>query len=191
MSEELKALILERERTQARELAGEIIFKPQLSVWMILIPVIFIYYFWRFQQYSQGTRDFIRNYLHPREAALDEAEGALRDGRKPDIGPLIPQDNLPREAVQPYAAWLRLLVEHYIDLLKTDGSRVDACIRKCYSNRTNYLLYLNRLKKAEARLNEALMPGLTAGNSDVPETIQRMEACCEKLRRKEATRIFP
>ena len=93
--------------------------------------------------------------------------------------------------MKPYAAWLRLLVEHYIDLLKADGSRADACIRKSYGSRTHYLLFLNRLKKAEARLNEALMPGLTADNSDVPETIRRMESCCEKIRCKDAARIFP
>lgn len=82
--------------------------------------------------------------------------------------------------MKPYAAWLRLLVEHYIDLLKADGSRADACIRKSYGSRTHYLLFLNRLKKAEARLNEALMPGLTADNSDVPETIRRMESAARR-----------
>ncbi len=191
MIDALKPLILEHERDQARQLASEIIFRPQLSVWMVLIPVIFVYYFWRLQRYSQGSRDFLQNYLQPREDALEEACQALREGRKPDVGPLIPHSHLPKEAVQPYAAWLRLLVEHYTDLLKAGGKGADGCIRKAYGNRTHYLLYLNRLKKAETRLNEALMPGLTADNSDVPETIQRMEACCEKLRRKEAARIFP
>ncbi len=191
LPEERKTAILDHERDQARKLASEVIFRPQLSIWMILIPVIFVYYFYRLQRYAQGNRDFIRNYLQPREDALEAACAALAADRNPDIGPLIPRDHLPKEAVKPYGAWLRLLTEHYTDLLKSEGKGADGCIRKAYGNRTNYLLFLNRLKKAEADLNKALLPNLTAENSDVPETVKQIEECNERLRRQEAGRIFP
>ena len=46
--EEKAKMILDHEEWFAESLAIKIVEKPTLSVWMILIPIVFIYYFYRF-----------------------------------------------------------------------------------------------------------------------------------------------
>ena len=40
--------ILAEERRFAWQVGASVIDKPKLAVWMILIPVFFIFYFWEF-----------------------------------------------------------------------------------------------------------------------------------------------
>ena len=56
--DEKLALILDQEKTFAKSVAGLVIEKPKLSIWMILIPIIFVHYFYRWNQYSEGLKKF-------------------------------------------------------------------------------------------------------------------------------------
>ncbi|CAB5105998.1 hypothetical protein D3OALGA1CA_3928 [Olavius algarvensis associated proteobacterium Delta 3] len=188
---EKKDLILQYEELQAQILAGRVIFKPPLTAWYILMPLIFIYYFYRLQKYSQSRKDFVHNYMLSRRRALEEVADAVETHRPPDIDSFREFTTVPAEATPQYIAWIRVLVDHYTDLLRCDGTCCEDLIRSAYDGRGNYLLFLNRLNRIEHKLNRALTPGLEVDIPDVMETITLMETQVEQMRRAEAERIFP
>jgi hypothetical protein len=72
--------ILAYERQFAFKLAGHVLEKPRMNVWMILIPIIIVYHMFRFQKYVDGKKKFTSNYLKTREQALESARGVVAEG---------------------------------------------------------------------------------------------------------------
>lgn len=188
---EKEDLIIRYEELQAQLLAGRVIFKPPLTAWYILMPLIFLYYFYRLQKYAQSRKDFVYNYMRSRRRALEEVAVALEEHRQPDIDGFREFTTVPEEALDAYMDWIRVLADHYTDLLQCDGTCCEDLIRSAYDGRGNYLLFLNRLNRSEHKLNRALIPGLEVDIPDVLETITLMETQVEQMRRAEAERIFP
>ena len=184
-------LILRYETRQAQKLADKVIFKPPLTVWYILIPVIFVYYFYRLNRYTSGRKEFVDHFMLSRRRAIEAAaECAARD-RPASIDTLVSQARVPAEATGPYKAFARVLVEHYMDLFKAAGRDYDTLVRAAYRTRGNYLIFLNRLGQVEKELDKALAPGLSAEHPAVGETIALIEEQATRLRRAEAERVFP
>ena len=90
---------------------------------------------------------------------------------------------------KPYASWMRVLVEHYMDLLSATGDSFESLVRSAYHNRTNYLLTLNRLSTVEKEFYAALKPQMAATEGAV-EIITTIETQSQHLRRKLAEQIF-
>ena len=84
----------------------------------------------------------------------------MRSGRLCDIDGLVTQAEIPENTVDEYSAWIRVLCDHYADLLGAEGDSIEALIKSIYKNRTNFLLFLNRLNETEKRFNAALSPHL-------------------------------
>ena len=188
---EKKALILEHETAFARNLATYVIDRPKLSVWMILIPILFVYYFYRFQRYAEGRKTFAEHYLMSRTRALDEAFHALNSGREPDIDHLARLSDVP-DAIRPFQAdVIRVLVNHFVSLLRTDGDDFETLVRSAYRDRTNYLLFLNRLNQTEKEVYTGLTSHLRETQEEVNTVVRTIELQSEKLRREEAERILP
>jgi len=183
--------ILKHEEIFADSLALCVVDKPQLNVWMILVPIIFVYFFYRYQRFSSGRKAFAENYMIGRKRAINEALLAVGSDKDPDADAMARLSNLPDGAHQKYAALLSILMDHYIDLLSSDGNDFNALIRSVYKRRANYLLFMNRLNQAEKVLNVALKPHLSATTENVDEIINVIETNSEKLRRETAERIFP
>ena len=70
MIEMKKKLIINYEEIQAQRLASKVIFKPPLVIWYIIIPVIFIHYFYRLQVYSQNRKEFVTHYMRARRRTI-------------------------------------------------------------------------------------------------------------------------
>ena len=126
-----------------------------------------------------------------RKRAINEALLAVGSDKDPDADALARLSNLPDDAHQKYAALLSILMDHYIDLLSSDGNDFNALIRSVYKRRANYLLFMNRLNQAEKVFNVALKPHLSATTENVDEIINVIETNSEKLRRETTERIFP
>jgi hypothetical protein len=188
--QEKRQLILQEERSFAAALAAQVIDKPRLSIWMILIPIIFVFFFYRFQKYVAGKKNFADHYLGIRERALAEALAVVEGGRPQALAPLLPLSDLPVEARRCHIEWLELLVDHFTDLLRAKGEGFDALIRSAYKSRSNYLLFLNRLNQAEKALNRALVGQLRATTHAVDNTVNAIEQASEKLRRERAEAVF-
>jgi hypothetical protein len=183
-------LIRSNETTFAYSLSAIVIEKPKISVWMILIPIILVYHMYRHKSYVEGRKSFAENFLITRDRALEAAVRSIANEGPLDELAVVKEANIPESTKKEYAAWVRVLMAHYKDLLLCEGDSFDALVRSAYKNKTNYLLFLNMLNKSEKRFNAALKPHLQATTKGVGEIIDRMEKGSEKLRYQEADRIF-
>lgn len=188
---EKRDMILARETAFANAVSAAVIDKPQLSLWMILIPVIFVHFFYRFNKYSQGRKEFSRHFLLTRERSLNAVMEALESDRKPDTNKIRQMATIPEGTSKTYIEWLKVMMDHYSDLLTSAGESYEEMIRSVYKNRTNYLLFLNRLGEAEKAFDNALKPHLQKETDGVNDIVNKIEVRTTQLRRDEASRIFP
>jgi hypothetical protein len=186
-----KELILEHDRKFAARLAAHVLVKPKLSVWMIFIPFIFIFYFQDFSKYKKQRKEFLDNWLLSRKKALNEAEEAIDEKRKPDTQRLALQANLKAKVTGKYDRFLAVMANHYTLLLTTGGDTYESLIRSAYRSRQgDFLFFINQLADAEKALNKALAPGLRRTSEGVGGTIKKIENGSDKLRRQEINKIF-
>jgi len=68
-----KAFILEYEEKFANSVSLAVIDKPKLSTWMILMPIIFLYYFYQMKKYADGRKAFSRHFILTRKRSLEAA----------------------------------------------------------------------------------------------------------------------
>ncbi len=184
-------MILAEERQLARQVSARVIDKPKLAVWMILIPVFFVFYFWQLRRYADGRRTFAEKFLITRRRALDEALRACEADRSPDVEPLVQAGDVPSPLRREYRRWVIPLAEHYCDLLRAHGGSYAALVRSVYKNRTNYLLFLNRLNQVEREFDAALKPHLDPATENANGIIKLMEESTAAVRREMAEAIFP
>lgn len=187
---EKSAMILEHEEKFANILSNHVIDKPRLSLWIILIPIFFVFYFNQLNRYRNGCKMFAEHYLVSKKRALNEAVEVIDTGREPDIPALAKLSDMPDEVRQKQTDVLAVLVEHYTILLKSHGEDFASLIRAAYGNLTNYLLFLNRLGQAEKEVNRALKPRLEESHEGINDVVSRMESHSERLRRGIAEGIF-
>jgi hypothetical protein len=186
-----RSLILAGEKQFAARVSALVIDKPRLDVWMILIPVFFIFYFWQLKRYARGRRTFAEKFLITRERALDEALRSAETGKDPDAGTVVQAADIPDEVRKDYRRWVTFLVDHYRDLILAHGGTYPALIRSTYKSRSNYLLFLNRLNQVEREFDAALKPHLEKSTEGVNGIIKLMEESASDLRRQFAEEIFP
>ena len=178
------------ERQFAHLLSLQVIDRPTLSVWMILIPIIFVHYFYRFNKFNTGRKEFAKNYLVSRLRALEESLRVSETGHKPDIEKLTAQASLPKNALPAYRELLRVLIDHYADLLRARGETYEELVRSAYGNRSSFLLFVNGLNKVEKNLDSALKPDMEEVTEGFDEVVALIERFSDKLRREDAERIF-
>lgn len=183
-------IIEKNEQMFAIRLGSRVIHKPKLSIWMILIPVIFVYYFFQLNKYKQGRTDFADNYLITRMRALDAARAAVVKAKAPDVEKLVHLATLPPETLGAYRKLLIVLLQHYTDLLRAEGVAIAELVRSSYRNRTNYLLFCNRLNQVERELNAALRPHMKDNIEGFDDAVQRIESVSAQLRHNDAEKFF-
>lgn len=183
-------LILKYEEDFAHQLATRVIMKPRLTLWIILIPIFIVFYIMQLQKCINGRKGFAGHYLLGKRRALDEAVEIVRTGRKADIKKLVQLSDAPDIGGRERAEVLSILVEHFTNLLQSDGADYDELVRSQYRNQTNYLLFLNRLNRAEQDFNAVLSPHLKNEHDGVNGVVRTMELQSEKLRRETAEKIF-
>jgi hypothetical protein len=184
-----KELILDRERDFANAIGAAIFERPRVSFWMIMIPLLFIYFIFRMQKYRDGRIKFDEEFIAARSRALEVAVEAVATGTRPDIDRTVRQSDLAGTIEKPYGSWVRVQVEHYMDLLSATGDSFKSLVHSAYHNRTNYLLTLNRLNTVEKEFYAALKPQLDA-TEGAAEIITTIEIQSQHLRRRFAEQIF-
>lgn len=187
-----KQHILEHESKLAHQLAALVLDKPKPPVWMIFIPVFFVFFVQKMNQYKSGLKDFVENYLKSRRRALEAALEAEETGNPTDLNKFTEtMGNIPDPAKPLFAEWMGVLIDHYRLLLASQGASHAALVRSGYRNKTNYLLFCNCLNKAENAYSMALLPELDGDNQDLRHVIEKIDACVTDLRRRDADTIFP
>jgi len=187
--ERKKELILQRELMFANAIGAEVFEKPKVSYWMVLIPILFLYFIYRMQRFKNGRMKFDQEFMTTRRRAMDLAVEAAETGVKPNLDRIARESGLTDALEKPYASWLRALVDYYLDLLSANGDSFDALVRATYHNRTNYLLTLNRLSTVEKEFYTALKPQLAA-TEGAAAVVATIEEHSRRLRRDLAEQIF-
>lgn len=181
---------MEHEEQFAHTLAVHVLDKPKLSLWMILIPIIFVFYFYQLQKFTAGRKTFVEHYLISRKRSLDEAFEAVTSGKDPDIGKLAGLSDVPEDIRTHQARVFSILVDHYITLLRSDGDDFASLVQSAYKSLSHYLLYLNSLNNAEKDRDNALKPHLEKTQEGIDAVVKNIEFHSEKLRREIAEKIF-
>lgn len=176
-------LALERKRDEitrndlimAKRLARKVIDKPEIPVWMILIPIFFIFQAFKIKQYSKGLERFADHYLVSRKRALAIAyESAQEKGSNysDSLDELIV--NIPEKARSVYREWMSLLISHYLNLLNASGESYSELILSHYQDKSSFLQSCYRVIDAEHAYNQALMPVIEGEREELRSVLSRM-----------------
>lgn len=188
---EKQILIDHHEKTTARRLAVMVIDKPVPPIWMIFVPVFFVFFASKMKQYSKGLEEFADNYLISRRWALETAAVAVENATTADIEAVLKRAaSIPETARPLYRAWIELLTEHYRMLLSAEGNNHPALVRAAYHSKSGYLLFCDRLGKAENALNHALLPAFDTHHDDIKDVIEKMSSATKEIRSEDLSIIF-
>lgn len=186
-----KALILDNENTMAHQLAVRVVDKPEPPIWMIFVPIFFVFFAPKVKEYKKGLKTFAEHYQISRSWALEAAMEAVAHDHALDVDAVLHRlEGIPEAAQAPYRAWLLLLAEHYRRLLVGRGENYPALVRSAYHSASSYLLFCDSLGKAENSLNRAMLPGVEGERQDVDAVMDTMASTIAELRRQEAAAIF-
>lgn len=188
---ERSRIILDYEESMARRLASMVLEKPKPPIWMILIPVFFVFYASKLQEYKKGLQSFADHYLVSRKRALEVACEAIEQKTEPAIDQLIARaDTIPEAAIPLYRDWITLLIDHYRNLLATGAGNVSAMAQDHYRSKTNFLLFSRQLGKAEDAFNAALLPVVEGESEDIDFIARRLQSSLKELHQKEVESLF-
>lgn len=184
-------LLLTYERQQAKRLARMIIDRPKPPLWMIFVPVFFVFFAWKMKEYKNSIASFAANWMITRERCLDAACTAIEAGAEPRLEPIVTAaTEIPASAVAPYREWISLLTGYYCRLLEGQGDSARELIGNHCRNRSNYLLTLRQISSSEQVYHQALLPSMPGDASDLQATIEKISASVATLQREQADAIF-
>ena len=185
-----RELILAHERRFAGYVAGEVVDKPVLAMWMILIPVFFVFYFYQLKRYKSGLKDFSENFLLTRKRTLDAVWEGATSKTTADLERVVELSDIPSEALDHYRVWVELLADHYFLLIRARGGSYDELVKAAYKKKSNYRQRLENLNQVEADLNTALAPLLPGDEETIEMVIKSMQDSVKRLRQSQSKEIF-
>lgn len=187
--ERKKEKILEQETTFAYQIGAAVLERPKVSIWMILVPILFLYFIYQMQKYKSSFTKFTEDFMITRKRALDVAVESVEKDAEPDVDRIVGESSLSDTLRPPYESWVRVLVEYYSDLLAASGDSFESLVQSAYNSQTNYLLILNRLGMAEKGFYSAIKTQMadTQGSQAIIATIEERS---QSLRRDLARQVF-
>lgn len=184
-----KELILEAELDFTRSIARALFEKPTVSFWMILIPVLLVYFIYRMKKYQNGRRRFEAEFMLTRRKAVDLAAQSETFDRPPRIDDCVQSAGLSAELAEPYRRLLSTLVAYHRTLLSADGDDYEELIRAAFPRRADFLDAIHNIGAAEKAFHDALRPGLRATPGAL-EIIAVIEDRARRLRLQAAEALY-
>ena len=190
-------LMLARDCRLAKSVSLKVIKPKPISVWEMLIPVIFILSYMK----AKDRREiFAQNLLFTKKLALEAAFGIVK--KKNSIEDVtieiktktdallssMPTDVYSDEIRQEQMKEIDLLIEHYGKLMQAEGEDYASLVIDAYQTKENYVAFQGKLKTAEKQVAQAAQQ--TLGDKADPTMVARIEAATDKLRLAEVERIF-
>lgn len=188
-------IIYSHEENFAYALAKRVVKKPEVSVWMILIPILFIHHAHKINQYKTGVKQFAGGILSSKKKALDKSYKEVSTGEELNYGtddyfPDVELKTLHERALgQKQAKVIRIMESHYKALFNTEGESMTELLRKAYGGTGDYRHYLNRMYEAEKELNRYLVENVHT-NGDSIAVVRQIEKSCQELREEELKAFF-
>jgi hypothetical protein len=181
----------------AQGLAASLIRPKTLTVWEIMIPVIFIL---NYAKLKQSREVFIQNQMFTKKMALDAAlDMQKKDASKETV--MVQIQSKTKELVTSvpggiYSDDIRrqqlkeidLLVDHYTRLLNAEGKDYASLVTYAYQTAADYSSFLEALKSAENEVMGAARR--TLGDQTDMTTAAKIESITANMRTAEVKKIF-
>lgn len=168
-----------------------------LSVWEVLIPIVFILAYMKSKERRQL---FAQNLLFTKKMALEAARDMMvKDQTKAaalmDIehqtGQLltsVPAGMYSDAIRQEQLKEIEFLIDHYLKLLRAEGRDYSALVLSVYQEREDYLNFQHALSALEKQVARAARRTLGAQTDDA--MLSRIECATDELRSAEIHKIF-
>jgi len=189
--------ILNKERNLGEKVSRSVITSTTLSVWEILIPLIFIF---KIARQKQIREVFIKNHIFTKQLALDGAAEILKNrvSKEDAKGSIIEKTHhiLKSDKSGMYSEKIRrkqmhevdFLMDHYLRLLNTKEKQYEKMVKNAYVDRRAYIEFLKQLKQVEKETVEAALQTL-GGKADT-KRLTNIQAAVEKVRERDVESIF-
>ena len=182
----------------AQGLAASLIRPKQLTVWEIMIPVIFIL---NYVKLKHSREILVQNQMFTKKMALDAAldmkkkdlskEAAMGQiqAKTKELLTSVPggiySDDIRRQQLKE----MDLLIDHYSKLLNAEGQDYAALVTGAYPSAAEYSSFFSHLKMAETEVIGAAQR--TLGSQTDMATAEKIESITETMRAAEVNKIFP
>ena len=190
-------IISERERSMTQGLAASLIRTKTLTVWEIMIPVIFIL---NYVKLKQSREIFVQNQMFTKKMALDAALDMKKkemsketvmgqiQAKTKELLTSVPggiySDDIRRQQLKE----IDLLIDHYSKLLNAEGRDYASLVTNAYQSATQYNSFFSQLKLAETEVMGAARR--TLGDQADTATAEKIESITETMRAAEVNKIF-
>ncbi len=193
--EQRAAIVRGYESQFAHDLAITVINKPKLTVWMFLVPILFIYHANQIKRFKQNLANFQHGFTKTKLHALEQCKEELLQGKRKEEqaldlfadyehdGPNIQE--LRRKQLEE----IQLLMGHYRSLLTRSGQDYSSLVRSAYKSRHNFQTFLRRLGEAEIAVNKAALRAFH-NDDESRRVVSEIEKNSALLRQEEARKIF-
>jgi hypothetical protein len=153
--EEKYEFVRRRDELFAYDLAKGVIEKPKASVWIIFLPLLFVFYVQKLQKHKTDVQGFVTHYQRTKELALEAALEEVRSGSPPGSSTVPGSDDRSADGAirRAQGREIDLLREHYLLLLRSSGRSYAELVKAAYGMSGAYRLFLNRLGRAEGEVN--------------------------------------
>jgi hypothetical protein len=189
--------ILAQERALAKAVASAVIGQTPVTVWDVLIPIVFVFNVLKFKR---AREIFTLNFLFTKKLALQGAFDMVKKGqsREDALGQIRDQTSqiLASDKKGIYSIKIRqkqmreieLLLDHYFRLLNADGKDYVSMVKHAYRSRQDFAAFVKELEGIEKEVNRAASQ--TAGTASAPDIVSRMEETAGRLRAAQVETIF-
>jgi hypothetical protein len=189
--------ILAQERALAKTVASAVIGQTPVTVWDVLIPIVFVFNVLKFKR---AREVFTLNFLFTKKLALQGAFDMVKRGQSRDdaLGQIrdrtiqiLASDKKGIYSIkirQKQMREMELLLDHYFRLLNAEGKDYGSMVKHAYRTRQNFAAFVKELEGIEKEVNRAASQ--TAGTASAPDIISKMEETAGRLRATQVETIF-
>ena len=189
-------MIIDHEYALAKSVALALIKPKPLTVWDIMLPVIFIL---NFIKLKQSREVFIQNQIFTNTLALEATRDMLKRSQSrqdvfaaikkktKDMLSSVPGGIYSEDIRQEQLKEIDFLMDHYGKLFEAAGDDYVSLVKNAYVSRANYAAFLSQLRIVEKGVMAAARRTLGA-QADL-QAASRLEELIDKVRAAELAKI--
>jgi hypothetical protein len=191
-----REMIWNQEQLVAYEVAKVVIPKPKVTVWMIMLPLLFLFFLHDLKKFKTGITDFAQGFLKNKKTALDLTFNATREGIPVEAklaqfaAEAWPAPADQNELHEKQRREIACLMNHYQRLLTGSGKSYAALIKNVYPSAPKYQIFLDTLFELESGVLKAVLQS-TPTDGNAHEIAKLMQTATRQMRQRERDRIFP
>jgi hypothetical protein len=167
--------------------------------WKVLLLPVFLCGVYHFRKNLRFTR---KNLLFTKKLAFEASKNIFQGrerawelrGIEIKTNEILSRDRqgvYTEEIQRRQLSEIELLIDHYLQLLRSERSSYPKVLKSAYPTKGKYLNYLNRLHRAEAEIIQTSIDSIRRGTKkDRREWFQKIKETTKKIRLAEADEIY-